>query len=407
MRRAPLTWLCAAISLPMLTIAMGCGNRDQAPATPAHPAATKPVDDDEKATRTLASSGKDAASDLIQMSAEQMRSAKLTTEPVQPAPVIENLTLTAVVRPNPDRYARVAPRIPGKIILVSVAVGHRVTAGQALAVIDSVEMGEARATYQQAMSEVRLTQAAYDRSERLFAEDIVPLKDFLRAKADLERARTAATAATERLRMYGGLAGATTPLTGSSFAVTAPFGGTIVERKGVIGELAKPEEPLFTIADLSSVLIEADVFERDLGNVAIGQSAKINVAAYPGDSFPGRVTHISSSVSKETRTVKILIAAANPTGRLKLDMFAEVMIGRSTMKTALQVPNGAVVMLDGNPVVFILTDAGIRAKSVEIGSRTASQTVVRSGLTSGDQVVTQGAYALKARLLKSQIGDKD
>jgi cobalt-zinc-cadmium efflux system membrane fusion protein len=85
--------------------------------------------------------------------------------------------------------------------------------------------------------------------------------------------------------------------------VTAPFAGTVVEKKAVMGELAQPDKPLFAIADMSAVWIETHLFEEDLARVKLGAPASVNVAAYPDRSFEGTVTYISSVMDRETRTV--------------------------------------------------------------------------------------------------------
>lgn len=312
--------------------------------------------------------------------------------------------VTATIQANQDRLAHVAPRVPGRIVKVNASLGDRVKPGQALATLDSIELGEARSSYLQAASEAAVVQAGFDRAKRLQTENIIPEKDYLRARAEHEKARAALRAAADKLRMMG-----VSPekLSGSVFPLTAPFSGTVIEKKAVLGELAQPDASLFTVADLSILWIESNLFEKDLGKVKVGAQAAVTVSAYPGEVFKGRLTYISSTMDKETRTVKARVEVPNSDGRLKPEMFATAAIGTGGSVKALLVPEGAVLLLQGQPTVFVAESGGFEPRAVEVGERVQGYAVLKSGVVAGENVVVSGAYALKARLLKSQIGDAD
>jgi len=211
-------------------------------------------------------------------------------------------------------------------------------------------------------------------------------------------------AAADRLRMMG-----VNPenLSGSVFPLTAPFAGTIIEKKAVLGELAPPDQSLFTVADLSTLWIEADLFEKDLAKIRPGMQASVTVSAYPGEGFKGRLTYISSVVDKDSRTVKARVEVPNLDGRLKPEMFATAAIQTGSGAKALLLPEDAVLLVQGQPTVFVAENGGFVPRAVEVGERIQGRIVIRSGVAAGESVVTSGAYALKARLLKSQIGDAD
>lgn len=314
--------------------------------------------------------------------------------------------VTATIQANQDRLARVAPRVPGRIVKVNASLGNRVKAGQALAMLDSIDLGEARSAYLQAASEAAVAQAGFARAQRLNADSIIPEKDYLRARAEHEKAGAALRAAADRLRMMG-----VNPenLSGSVFPLTAPFAGTVIEKKAVLGELAPPDQSLFTVADLSTLWIEADLFEKDLAKVRPGMQASVTVSAYPGEVFKGRLTYISSVVDKDSRTVKARVEVPNLDGRLKPEMFATAAIQTGSGAKALLLPEDAVLLVQGQPTVFVAEKNGFAfsPRAVEVGERIQGRIVIRSGVAAGESVVTSGAYALKARLLKSQIGDAD
>jgi cobalt-zinc-cadmium efflux system membrane fusion protein len=382
-----------------VTLLAGCGDQAKSPendakqpqqAEPASKGATTPKQEEKGAEK------------LLTLSAEEAQKAGIKVQKLALQEKAEQVMVTATIQANQDRLAHVAPRVPGRVVKVNASLGDRVKPGQPLAVLDSIDLGEARSGYLQAASEAALTQANFERAQRLNADNIIPEKDYLRARAEHEKARAALRAAADKLRMMGV---APEKLSGSVFPLTAPFAGTIIEKKAVLGELARPDESMFTVADLSTLWIESDLFEKDLGKVKVGAQAAVTVSAYPGEVFKGRLTYISSTMNKETRTVKARVEMPNPDGRLKPEMFASAAIhtiGASAQ--ALMVPEDAVLLLQGQPTVFVVERGGFEPRAVEVGERAQGYAVLKSGVAAGESVVVSGAYALKARLLKSQIG---
>lgn len=380
------------------TLLAGCGDK---PASEKEVSGkTEPANQDAQKSQPE-KPGEKAAEKLLDLSDAEIHQAGIKVQKLDLQEKAEQITVTATIQANQDRLAHVAPRVPGRIVKVTASLGDRVKPGQVLATLDSIELGEARSSYLQATSEAAVAQAGFDRAQRLQAENIIPEKDYLRARAEYEKARAAHRAASDKLRMMGV---APEKLSGSVFALTAPFAGTVIEKKAVLGELAQPDASLFTVADLSTLWIESDLFEKDLGKVKVGAQAAVTVSAYPGEVFKGRLTYISSTMDKETRTVKARVEVPNSDGRLKPEMFATVAIGSGGSTKALIVPEGAVLLLQGQPTVFVAESGGFEPRAVEVGERTQGYAVLKSGVAAGESVVVSGAYALKARLLKSQIG---
>ncbi|MEW6590297.1 MAG: efflux RND transporter periplasmic adaptor subunit [Pseudomonadota bacterium] len=375
----------SALLLTTAFVLAGCGDK---PAS-----APQPEKHEEKPEeKPLALSGEEA-----QRAGIEVRQLELQAQAGQ-------VTVTATIQANQDRLAHVAPRVPGRIVKVNASLGDRVKPGQALALLDSIELGEARSAYLQATSEAAVARAGFERAQRLQADNIIPEKEFLRARAEHEKARAALRAAGDKLRMMG-----VDPetLAGSVFPLAAPFAGTIIEKKAVPGELAAPDRFLFTVADLSTLWIEADLFEKDLAHVRPGAQASIAVAAYPDEVFKGKLTYVSSVMDKESRTVKARVEVPNPDGRLKPEMFATAAIHTGSSVKALLLPEDAVLLVQGQPTVFVAERGGFEPRAVDVGARSQGRIVIKSGLEAGESVVVRGAYALKARLLKSQIGDAD
>lgn len=365
-------------------------------------------DDTEKESPQQTSAAPAERSPSLALTAEEVKAAGIEVETVQPQTVNETLALTGTITPNQDRIAKVTPRLTGRVASVAVAQGTRVKAGQVLAVLESIELGETQSAYLQARSEATVTEAALKRAEQLAAEDIVPQKDYLRAKADAERARAALRAAADKLQLLGVPPAETGKQSAqAAYPLQAPFAGTVIEKKAVPGELAPPDQSLFTVADLSTVWLEADVFEKDLDKLRLGASAEISVAAYPETVIQGRLTYLAETMDTATRTVKGRIEIPNTDGRLKPGMFATAHLRSTVSSPALVLPEPAVLLVQGQPTVFVATAKGFVPRPVETGSAVGGRIPIRMGLSAGERVVVAGGYELKARLLKSQIGTEE
>ena len=293
------------------------------------------------------------------------------------------------------------------IVSVSTPLGAVVHAGQTLAALESVALGEASSALMAARAAQRIAEADFKRAETLQAEEIIAQKDYLRARAEYDKANAELRAAEGRVRVLGANP-ASTDRSGAQLVVTAPFAGTVVARKATVGELASPSEPLFTIADLSNVWIEASIAETQLARVRLGSHASVSVSAYPGELFEGRVTYVAATLDKDSRTVAARIEVENPDGRLKPEMFATARIeaaGTQPTNELLTVQNDSIILLHGQPTVFVAEGDHFEPHPIEPGEKYGDRTVVKSGIVAGDRIVVSGAYALKARLLKSQIVD--
>lgn len=390
--RGTSTFWAAVLAAIALTLAGGCGGKDE------HSAGEGKKDEH--------AAGKEEGhnDDLIKLSDEEASRAGVKTETLEERQLADTVTVTGTIEANRERIAHVLPRVPGRIVNVSAKLGDSVRQGQTLATIESIEVGEAYSAHAQALADAEVAARAFERAERLHNEQIIPGKEYQRARAEFDKTRAQARAAADKLKMLG-----VTPGTGdkgsavSRFPVTAPLAGAVIERKAVLGELASAEEPLFTVADLSTVWVEASIAEAQLGKVRPGAVAKVRLSAYPDQVFLGKVGHVSAVLDKETRAAKAIVALANPKGLLKPSMFASVSIETGNARKVLALPESAVTLVQGLPNVFIEQADGFEARPVELGERANGSIIVKSGIKPGELVVTEGTYALKARLLKSQI----
>lgn len=382
------TFGAAALLAVLLTLG-GCGDKSTKGAEPTTQEAKGEPGSEEKG---------------LKLTPEEQERAGIKLEEIASRTFEDVVNVTATIRPNQDRIAKIAPRVEGRIVSVSANLGDAVRSGQVLAVMDSLAIGEAQSALLRAQSSERVAQADFKRAESLSAEEIIPQKELLRARGELERASAESRAARDRLRLLGGYANVGTRAE-STFALIAPFAGTVIQKKATIGELGTPSDAIFTIADLSRVWIEANLTDDLLAKVKTGAAATVTVGAYPGERFSGRVAYIANVLDKDSRTIAARIEVANKDGRLKPEMFANTSIATGGQLEAISVPDGAILLLQGQATVFVAEHGGFESRAVETGEKLSGRTVIKSGLKAKEQVVTAGAYALKARLMKSQIGD--
>lgn len=321
---------------------------------------------------------------------------------------------TAILKPNADRIAHVSPRIPGRVAQSLVALGQQVRQGERLLILDSVELGEAKSAFRKAMARLEVARSGYEREKRLYEDGkIASEKEMLEAKGDYLEAKAEFGAAEERLHLYG-LAQAEIERINpehdpevSLFAVTAPLSGTVVEKHLTLGELVGPETAVCTIADLSSLWIILNIYEKDIPSVHPGQPVEVEVDAYQGRKFQGTLTYVGAMLDEETRTAEARVEIDNAAGELKPGMFARVALQTEVFTEALAVPAAAVQREGQGQVVFVAQDdTSFAQRVVQVGRALDGWIEITGGLQAGEQVVTEGSFILKSELAKASFGEE-
>ncbi|MDE2185047.1 MAG: efflux RND transporter periplasmic adaptor subunit [Alphaproteobacteria bacterium] len=180
--------------------------------------------------------------------------------------------------------------------------------------------------------------------------------------------------------------------------ITAPLGGTVMEKPAVEGMHFAAGDTLFKTADLSTVWVLAQVSERDLAGLIPGQSAKITFRDNPSESFEGKVAFIYPEVNPDTRTTLVRIIVANPDGRLRVGQYADVSVDVPVSTgPVLAVPESAVVDDGSHQMAFVSLPGGVfQARKVTLGARANGYDEIRSGLNEGDRIVTSGNFLIDA-----------
>lgn len=200
----------------------------------------------------------------------------------------------------------------------------------------------------------------------------------------------------------------TPELLGKPLEVKAPIDGVITERKSTAGELVTKDTQIYMISDPTDLWVIAEIKERDIGAVKVGQQTNFTVLAYPGEIFHGKIARIGNRVEDESRTLEVRIEVSNTDGRLKPGMFADVEIVTTVQENALLIAAAAVQTNGEEQIAFVVLDEGrFEKRTIKTGMEQRGRVQVLEGIKEGEKVVTTGSFILKSELLKAALGDND
>jgi cobalt-zinc-cadmium efflux system membrane fusion protein len=335
----------------------------------------------------------------LTITAEQRQ--RIHTVPAQSVsfrPVVE---ATGNVAFNGDRSTQVLSPVSGPATRVIGTPGMVVHRGEPLALVSSPDFASAVADYRKAQSAFRNAKRIADRDSALFKNDALARGELEQAQADLAAAEADVDAAVENMRALGVdeaqiqavKDGKTTSI---AAIVKAPIDGTIVEKLISNGQLLQAgSTPCFTIADLSTMWVLANVFANDLPDVSIGQPADVITDASRAP-IPGRVDYIASLADPGTKAVQVRILAPNNNRVLRRDLFVRVQIKSAAEHHGILVPVSSVLRDEQNlPFVFVAMGKGFGRRRITLGTRVSDKYEVTGGLAVGDQVVAEGALFLQ------------
>lgn len=340
--------------------------------------------------------------------------AGVKVAPVRMQEVDATLTTTGAIADNGDRLARVTPRAAGRVVRVIKTVGDRVRAGDALAMLESTELGRAQAEYLEAQARHELARTTAERQRKLYKGALTATKDIQAAENQLRLSQIDLEKTRNNLLVLGFTEGRIATLTvrrriEPSIPLLAPLAGVVVERNVTPGETIEPgaAQPAFVLTDTSVLWANATLYERDLAQVRRGQVATVSTAAFPGRSFQGRVELVSTRMDKSTRTATARIVINNADGLLKPDMPATVRV-RVGKQRAIAVPESAVLHDKDQTFVFVQKEPeAFEKRLVSVAEGTGNFQPVLSGLSLEDKVVVEGGFTLKSELLKGSFGEEE
>ena len=369
---------------------------------------------------------------VVEVNPAAQRNAGVVVVRAETRTLPATLSVTGTVTPVESKVAHIRPLARGVIEQVSVSLGARVARGQPLATYDNIELGERtgeflseRASLRQAESDLDVRKKALDRAEALIKIEGISQQELELRRSEVRNAEAAIASARarvsrieEQLHRFGLSDADLTRLTpensesghrtASHTTLRAPVDGVVTKFDVAAGEVVEPDRELFTIADLSTVWVLADVYEKDLARLPRSGDVDIRVDAYPDRVFRGALTYVSDVIDPKTRTAKVRCVVANPDGLLKLDLFAMVIIPTNQRRQSVVVPVPAVQQVDNQPVVFVRkTESQFERRKVTVGQTAGGVIEILDGLRNGEEVVADGSFYMKTALLRERIGEGD
>lgn len=339
--------------------------------------------------------------------------AHLTVDRVALRPIRISLKAQAgKILANENRLAHLSARVPGRIVTVTADLGNLVKRGDRLLLLDSPAIGEAQLEFRKARTTLSVAAKALERAKALVDRGAIGAGEHQRREAEYDNARADAHETEEKLRLLGmteeeihQLAARQLPrhVEVATVYLRAPFAGELIERNATVGEVVDPNKTLFTIADLSTVWVRADFPEQQARRLKSGLGIEVRVSAYPDETFKGVITYVGAVIDPATRTILARAEVPNPDRRLRPEMFAEVTL-MTDEQSVLTVSRQAIQQAGNRLVAFVARGPrSFESRDVTIGEASKEYVQVKTGLVAGDQVVTEGSYALKSELLREQM----
>jgi len=401
--------------LGIVLLLCGC---DKAPEGP--PTGTTP----ERPTASPASASAKPAEDhggaILTLADDAVAYAGIQVEEVSQREMAETIEATGRLVLNEDRTLRVGAYVEGRVLEVLVQLGDRVKAGQVLARIHTHEVHDAGANFVQAramlvrkQTEAAFAKASLDRAERLLQARALSLYERDRMRVEDASAReevTRAEAELERARGHLELLGLDEEKLDyeAPVLVRAPREGVLLERLVTPGTSVNPGDPLFTLSDLGTLWVHVEVEEQHLPALRVGAPLALSVAAYPGETFPGKILRLGEQLNPETRRLAIRGLVENRVGRLKPEMYVTARVQSGARTRVLTIPAAALQEVDGTATVFIaLGQNRYQRRSVRTGRTEGGQVEALEGVALADRVVTKGSFLLKSELLKSLLEEDE
>jgi cobalt-zinc-cadmium efflux system membrane fusion protein len=333
--------------------------------------------------------------------------AGITVTPVTAGTVTGGgLRAPGVVEPNAYEAVVVTPLVSGRVTSVDVELGDHVRRGQTIAQVFSPELARAQTRYVSDQAQLGAHEHEVARTETLVQIGAASREEIERIHAAHTAHRADVQTAASQLELLGLSASAIeqlgpgTPIT-SLTHVPAPIAGVVTERVANVGLNVDQTTKLFTVVDLSTVWVVAELYEKDFARVRVGTAATISTSAYPDQVLRSRVSYIDPQVSPATRTAKVRLEVPNAREELRLGMYAEVLFGVEQSGSTPTIPREAVQHVGDRSVVYLVDPeqpGTFVERDVRLGSTVGDHVAVVAGVQRGDLVVAGGSFHVRAEI---------
>ncbi len=357
---------------------------------------------------------------FLQLNPDALRDLRLTTRKAEKRPAGDTVTTFGSLELNPNAIRSLSTPIAARVLSISKLLGEKVEAGDALAELESLDLGRSRLTAEAAKSRtgiaktrVELAQKQKERLQELATAKMATVREIQTAEAELA-ARAAELAESELQLRESEQALALLPnaegTTGGRFLLRAANPGTVIFRDGSPGESVEAGHVFLRVADLSTVIAVAHPFERDGLRIDAAASALIYPAAHPGKSFEAKFLLAGPEVDSLSRTLPVRFEVRNPEGRLLpgMSVTAEIRLAPTAEQEIVTVPIAAVQRIERDWCVFLPKGRGkFERRVVARGRDLGGEVEILSGLSPGEEVVVEGAFVLRSEATRGEdTGDE-
>ena len=339
----------------------------------------------------------------VSLSPAESQAIKIETVRATTRPIRAIQTAMGRVLASPMRMARVSYAFPARIAAIYVWIGDWAKKGQPLIVLQSEEVGRAKSEFYKAIADAELARSNHEREKRLFDRGVGAQKNVISAEAEYKVAQVQLDAAEKKLHVLGFSEEDVKIITRThqinpEMTLFAPIAGKVIEHKAVLGSMIDQSTELMTIMDPSILWVDAEIFEKDIAKIRIGQEVRVSLTAFPGESFRGKLTYISDLLKEDTRTITVRTEVENRDSRVKPGMFADMTIFLGGEQRVVSLPAEAILDDNSDQIVFVKGENHYLPKIVTVGNRQNGYCEIISGIREGEEVVTKGNYQLKSKL---------
>jgi membrane fusion protein, heavy metal efflux system len=310
---------------------------------------------------------------------------------------------------NTDRICRVVPRVSGVVSECTKNLGDRVTAGETVAVIDSRELADAASRYLVRLNQEKLAKITFERTERLWKDNVSPEKEFLDAEQAFREAKIERLAAGQKLRALGLSEKDLREMAENpedsmtDYALKAPFDGVVINKQISQGEWVEEKADLMRIADLSTVWVDITIYADYLDSVRVGQKATVRSDS-TDLTTTGVVSYVGPLVGEKSRTAKARIVISNTHGRWRPGMFVTVKVVKEETVVPVAVRPEAIQTLERfGDAVFVRYGEQFEVRPITIGRADSEYVEVLKGLSQGEKYASTKSFLIKAELAKGGL----
>lgn len=349
---------------------------------------------------------------IVKLTEEQIQQMGLKFQIAGPGSLLFTLSTRGKIILHPDHLAHIIPKVSGVAREANKNIGNFVKTGDVMAVLESREMADVKASYLAALSKQRLAASSLKREERLYKEKVSAEQDYLNAKNVYEESIISVQLARQKLRAYGLSHEEINQLADQNdpdlrlYQIRSPIDGTVLMRHITKGEFIENTTPIYEVADLSTVWVEIGIYPKDLYRVKEGQMVEVMIPV-ENKGAEARLIYVSPVVADETITAKAVAELDNFQGVWRPGVFVKVNIATEKVSLPLVIPKEAVQNSDGKDFIFVAAPEGFERRFLRLGQSDQENVEVLSGLTAGEKYVSNKTFLLKAELGKSSAEHED